>query len=36
VPLVIVKLAPLFEQTPELEKVTAPLGAFAATENPAL
>ena len=30
-PLVIVKVAPVFEQTPALEKVTTPPGAFAAT-----
>ena len=36
VPLVIVKLAPVFEQEPELENVTAPPGAVAATEKPLL
>ena len=30
-PLVIVNVAPVFEQAPELEKVTAPAGAVAAT-----
>ena len=33
VPLVIVNAAPEFEQTPELENVTAPPGAVAATEK---
>ena len=32
-PLVIVNIAPLFEQEPPLEYVTAPPGAFAATVN---
>ena len=31
VPLVIVNVAPTFVQTPLLEKLTGPLGAFAAT-----
>ena len=33
VPLVIVNVDPEFEQAPELEKVTAPAGAVAATEK---
>jgi hypothetical protein len=36
VPLVIVNVAPLFEQAPALEKLTAPPGAVAATEKPVL
>ena len=34
VPLVIVNVDPVFEQAPELENVTAPAGAVAATEKP--
>ena len=35
-PLIIVKLEPVFEQEPALEKLTDPPGALAATEKPEL